>query len=102
MDETTFKLNVKRHLEYMESLLALKNKGYAHTSEDRLYNFKEGAKLANSTPLQYAWSLVVKHITKMRIMKDHPTDYTSDDFSEVATDIAIYMILMTILHKEEV
>lgn len=90
-----------------KAMLLERAEAYA-TNNDRLGNFYEGSQLAGNTPLQYGFSLVVKHIIALRdlinkIAKGDGkfTEKELEKFTEYVTDMRNYAVLMKSLYMEE-
>ena len=60
MNQSEFDVVVKKTVESIQQLLAVKGGEYAG-SEDRLANFKRGAQLTGTTPLQVLFIYMAKH-----------------------------------------
>jgi len=90
-----------------KSVLLKRAEAYA-TGGNRLGNFYEGAALNQSTPMEYGFALVTKHIIALRDLIDKLSKgegaYNGNEsarFFEYVTDIRNYSILLKALYIEE-
>lgn len=103
MNQAEFTIVAKEMFTSMEKLLAVKGGEYAG-SEDRLGNFKRGATLTGTTPLQVAFIYASKHYdsiaTYVRDMAKMETRERSESMEGRFDDLANYCLLMKALMIE--
>lgn len=78
--------------------LVKKNSGYA--TEDRLHNFREGAKVTGLTAAQTAWGYLTKHLVALRDKIERDDFNNRDDFKEKVQDSINYLCLIWAIGNE--
>lgn len=99
MDVTDFETVFARQIEQSKNTLVGKAKEYADDT-DRLHNFKVAAAMAQNTPKQACWGLVVKHLTSLSDMVKSDDIYPVAVWDEKIGDSINYLILLRALEFE--
>lgn len=100
MTTEEFNVIVEKRLESIKRILITKSKEYA-ISEDRLYNFRRGAKFTNKTPYETLWGYLTKHLVSIHDMVEGKRSYTPEAVEEKIGDAINYLILLEALLLEE-
>lgn len=104
MNQAQFDSVVKQTIDSIAALLRVKGGEYAG-SADRLANFKRGAALTGTTPLQVAFIYASKHYDSLanfvRRMADGSQLEMSEPIEGRLDDLINYCILMKAIIKEE-
>jgi hypothetical protein len=98
MTHEEFKNIVNWRFARCQQILNQKSDRYS-SNEDRLHNFKEGAKLLNTSPEKYLMSLVTKHWIALNdmMMRENLYPLSESDwkkFHDMQVDIINYMLLL--------
>lgn len=104
MNQAEFSKVASAMFTSMEKLLAVKGGEYAGT-EDRLGNFKRGAVLTGTTPLQVAFIYASKHYDSIAtFVRDQASGTTRERSESMAgrfDDLANYCLLMKAIMIED-
>ena len=99
MCEDTFLDLIREIREASLDTLVKKNSGYA--TEDRLHNFREGAKVSGLTTAQTAWGYLTKHLVALRD-KIEKNDFSDrNDFKEKVQDSINYLCIIWAIGNDE-
>ena len=85
---------------HQKETLSVKSKEYAQ-NDDRLHNFKEGAKLALTTPGVYLWMLATKHLECARNLAYGLLPNEKELVREKLGDARNYLLLLEALLDEQ-
>lgn len=99
MNQTDFHKIAEETFKSAQSLLVVKGGEYAGT-EDRLSNFKRGAALTGTTPLQVAFIYASKHYDSIASFVRDPGRPSSEPIAGRFDDLINYCILMKALVVE--
>ena len=113
MEHKDFTELVKRRTELIEKVLASKGEEYSRNGE-RLWNFKEAAKVTGQTDIQAAWGMAMKHLVSVMDLisqvgvtqkrEDGHTfirEFSRDYVDEKIGDLINYLILIEALIEEK-
>ena len=84
---------------HQRQVLLAKNEEYA-SNNDKLANFKKGAKALGVSPEQCLWGYLMKHIISCQDIVNGDGAYTPELLREKAGDIRNYLILLEALMIE--
>jgi hypothetical protein len=70
------------------------------TGEDDLQNFTDGAYITGETPLNYGFTLMVKHISAIMNARRNGTP-AGKVTEEMFIDLAVYGVILKVLHDRE-
>lgn len=86
-------------VHHMRETMLSKNHEYA-PGNDKLANFKSGAKALGVTPEQCLWFYTMKHIISIQDIVNGDAGYTPEKLREKAGDLRCYSVLLEALMKE--
>jgi len=87
-------------LKKVTDMLAVKGAEYAHG--DRLSNFKQAAKLLNTSNKAALGGMLSKHIVSVFNMLQSTEQFTLDKWDEKIIDVIAYMVLLRAVISEDV
>lgn len=92
MKASDFNEVVDHQLRKCEAILGVKAGEYADDT-DRLHNFKQAARLEQTTPVKALAGMMVKHTVSVYDMC-YDGEYTQEQWSEKITDHINYLLLL--------
>lgn len=87
-------------LNAIQTSLGEKARGYAF-NDDRLYNFKVGARINNESPVDTLWGYATKHLVSVVDLVEGRLPATKENIDEKVGDLINYLILLEALLKED-
>jgi len=100
MDNNTFNTIVAKRVEKIHNVLGTKAIEYSHDN-DRLYNFKVGARMNYSSPQKVLWGFALKHLICVDDIVNGRLTNNEQLVSEKVGDLINYLILLEAVLYEE-
>jgi len=92
---------VEYRIERIREVLTSKAKEYA-TNDDRFHNFRQAARINNTTTEKALWGMLLKHLVSvLDIVNDTPKKPFKEFIDEKIGDTINYLILLEGLLKEK-
>lgn len=98
---TTEKFDTVLNSVLNKCVKTLSNKAKEYSTEDRLHNFKQSARLENITPIQALRGMMAKHTVSVYDMCNSGKNYSKELWEEKICDSINYLILLRALIEED-
>jgi hypothetical protein len=91
---------LENKLEKIKSILGSKANEYAQDN-DRFFNFKQAARINNTTPEKAAWGMATKHLVSVQDLIEHRLVANRDMVDEKFLDMVNYLLIISIMLVED-